>query len=185
MLFLQANLGNILLILISIIIYFFFGNITIIPLSLILILCYLDATIFNISFEYQRITLIIARIAKASNSALSIPQLQVLMTNNKIVPFMVIDAVISSMIIGYFLHTSILFLFIFLIVKYFLGIFIPTYKPYKLLFKYIGQELKKNTIELPQEYIEKIRLNKYYSELPHNKEYELWAYKKYKNLQTK
>ena len=180
MLFLRANLNYILLILVAILVFFFFGSVKDIPLFLIILLCYLDITVFNISFEYQRITLILARIAKVHNSNLGLPQLQILMTNNKIVPFLILDAIVSGIIIGYFLHTSLLFLSLYLLAKYLLGIFIPTYKPYSLLFKYIGQELENSTMTLPQEYMEKIRLKKYFEELPHDKSYENWAYKKYK-----
>jgi hypothetical protein len=156
MLFFKANIGNIFLLLIAIYIYFFLKDIDTIPLYFIIILCYLDITIFNISFEYQRITLIISRIAKvAHNSNLSVPQLQILMTNNKIVPLLIIDAVIAGIIIGYFLHASLVFLLLYLIAKYLMGIFIPTYKPYALLFKYVGQELENKSIKSAHEILEK------------------------------
>jgi hypothetical protein len=171
--FLRANLGNILIAIVAAIVYFFLKDIKSLPLLLILILGYIDITIFNISFEYQRITLVIARLAKAHKSTnLSVPQLQVLMTSDKISPLLLIDAVISGIITGYFLLTSIWYLIAFFVMKYLLGIFLPSYKPYKYLFKLVGQELNNNSMSQPHEFIEKTLLLTYYKMLPHNKNYE-------------
>lgn len=177
----QANIANVLTIIVAILLTFFLKEIRFIPIIYLIFLSYIDIWLFKIAFEYQRITLILSRIARLNHSRYSIPKLQILMTNSTFAFFLFLQAFLTGFVIGYFLSTSIFFLIIFLILKYLFSFIIPAYIPYKKLFTNIEKELNSKNMTVPEEYIEKTRLQKYFAELPHNKEYENWAFKKYGN----
>ena len=177
--FIQANISNIVIIIIAILISFFLRDIKSIPVIYIVFLCYVDIWFFKIAFEYQRITLIISRIAKLNHSHFSIPELQILMTDNSIAFLLFLKAFLTGFIIGYFLLNSLIFLILFLLFQYLLNFLIPAYIPYNNLFMLINKEINKKNIRNAEEYIEKIKLKKYFEEIPHTPNYENWAFKKY------
>jgi hypothetical protein len=180
-LFFQANIGGIMTVILATLIFFFFRDVKLIPPVFIFFLCYIDIWIFKIAFEYQRITLTISRIAKSNNSNFSIPELQILMTDTSIALLLLLKSFLTGFLIGYFLLNSLIFLIIFLIFQYLLNIIIPAYIPYNLLFKLVNKEIRRKTPANADEYIEKIRLEKYFEEIPHTSNYGNWAFKKYGN----
>jgi hypothetical protein len=114
-----------------------------------------------------------------NHSKFSIPELQVLMTNNSIALLLFLKSLLTGFIIGYLLLNSLALLTLFLIFEYLLNSFIPAYIPYNYLFKLIGQEINKRALESTGEYIEKVRLEKYFEEIPHTSKYERLAVQKY------
>jgi hypothetical protein len=88
---------------------------------------------------------------------------------------------LTGFILGYFLSTSWLFLVIFLVFEYLLNILVPAFIPYGYLFRRVSKEIKKRNYENAHEIVEKIRLEKYLDEMPHDSTYESWALKKYGN----
>lgn len=180
--FIRANIGNIIIAIVAILILIFFrSSIKSIPLIYIIFLCYLDIWLFKIAFEYQRITLIISRIAKINHSQPSIPELQILLTDDTFAFQFFLKSFLSGFIIGYFLLNSIILLIVFLLLESLFSNFIPGYIPYNYLFKLIDKELNKDNFENVVELFEKNRLKKYFNEIPHTSNYEDWAYKKYGN----
>lgn len=181
--FFRANVGNILTIVIVVLIYFFFRGIKNIPLIYFIFICYIDIWLFKIAFEYQRITLILSRIAKFNNSSqLSIPELQILMTDNFFAFIFFHQFFLSGFIVGYSILNSLVYLILYLLFKYFLCSSIPTYIPFNYLFRLVNRELNRSEITInPIEYFEKSNLKKYFEEMPHNSNYEDWAFDKYGN----
>lgn len=179
--FIQANIVNVVTIIVTILISLFFRDIKSIPAIYIVFLCYIDIWFFKIAFEYQRITLIISRIAKLNHSLFSIPELQILMTDNSVAFLLFLKSFLTGFIIGYFLLNSLIFLILFLLFQYLLNFLIPAYIPYSNLFILIDKEINKRNIRNAEEYIEKIKLKKYFEEMPHTSNYENWAFRKYGN----
>ncbi|MDD4110557.1 MAG: hypothetical protein PHS54_03275 [Clostridia bacterium] len=103
------------------------------------------------------------------------------MTNDFISFLLFIKSFLTGLIIGYFLLNSLIFLIIFLILQYLLSFVVPTYIPYKHLFKLVGEEINKKDFKEIEEYIEKVRLKKYFEEIPHTSDYENWIFNKYGN----
>ena len=176
--YLKANIGTIITVIEAFLILIFFRNVKYIPVIYILLLCYLDIWLFKIAFEYQRITLIVSRIAKLNHSLFSIPELQILMTNSVVSFELLLKSFLSGFVIGYLLLNSLVYLGIFLLIQLLFSGLIPSYIPYKYLFSIISKELNRRDISKAEEYIEKIRLKKYFDELPHTSEYENSAFKK-------
>lgn len=177
--FIQANIGSILTIITALVTIFIMKDAKNIPIFYMIIAFYLDIWFFKIAFEYQRITLLISRIAKLNKSRFTIAELQILMTNNSFALLLFFSSFLTGIIIGYLLLKSIIFLVIFIFLKYILNFLIPTYIPYAKLFELVSEEINKNIIQNPIEYIEKLILKKYFEELPCTKDYENWAFKKY------
>lgn len=180
-LFIKANIGNIVIIIFAVLVFFFFREVKLIPIIYILFLCYFDIWLEKIAFEYQRITFTISRIAKLNQSQFSIPELQILMTNDSISFFLFLKSFLTGFIFGYFLLNSLIFLVLFIVFQYLLNFIIPTYIPFKYLFKLIDKEIKKINVENVKEYVEKIRLEKYFEDIPHTSQYENWIFNKYGN----
>jgi len=178
-LFIQASTGGIATVIVAVLIFLFFRDLKLIPPVYIFLLCYIDIWLFKIAFEYQRITLTISRIARFNNSKLSIPELQILMTDSSIALSLLLTAFLTGLLIGYFLLSSLTFLITFLIFRYLLNFLIPAYIPYNFLFKLVNKEINKKTLVNAEEYIEKIRLEKYFEEMPHTSNYGNWALKEY------
>ncbi len=179
--FIKANIGNVVIVIIAVLVFFFFRNIKFIPIIYILFLCYFDIWLQKIACEYQRITFMISRIAKLNQSKFSIPELQILMTDDSISSILFFKSFLTGFIVGYFLLNSLIFLVLFLIFQYLLSFIIPTYIPFKYLFDLINKEIKKINIENTREYVEKIKLEKYFEDIPHTSQYENWIFNKYGN----
>jgi hypothetical protein len=177
--FVQANIGGIATFIVAVLIFFFFRDVKLIPPVYIFFLCYIDIWLFKIAFEYQRITLTISRIAKLNNSQLSIPELQILMTDTSIALLLFFKSILTGLLIGYFLLNSLIFLIIFLIFQYLLNFLIPAYIPYNYLFKLIDKEIDNKPLGNAEVYIEIIMLKKYFEEMPHTSNYGNWALKRY------
>lgn len=180
--FLEANIGNVVAIVVGIVTYIYYKKAGSIAPIVLIILCYIDIWLFKIAFEYQRITLIISRIAKLNKSQFVIPDLQVMMTSGTFGFFLFLTSFLTGYIVGYLLSKMVILLLLFLVVKYLLNMIVPGYIPYRKLFFVIGKEINNRDMGLPGEYIEKVRLNKYFEELPHDKTYEDSAFKKYGNV---
>ena len=177
------NISTILTFIIALLITALFPNTRELPLWFMLCLSYIDISIYNTTFEYQRITLTIARIAKLSDFPQTIPILQLLMTSPNIGILVYINAISTGVLIGYFFLKSIPLLVLFLLIRYLLNILIPTYVPFNYLFKLVGIELAKSA-KSSEDFMTKIRLTSYFEELPKNKTYENFALQQYgKDLQ--
>lgn len=179
--FIKANIGNVVIIIVAVLIFFFFRDVKLIPVIHILFLCYFDIWLQKIACEYQRITFMISRVAKLNQSQLSIPELQILMTDGHISFVLFLKSFLTGFIVGYFLLNSLIFLVLFLIFQYLLSFIIPTYIPFKYLFNLINKEIKKINIENTKEYVEKIKLEKYFEGIPRTSQYENWIFNKYGN----
>lgn len=178
-----ANIATILTFGLALLITVLFPNIKEIPLWVMICLSYFDISIFNTTFEYQRITLTVARIAKLSEFAQPVHLLQLLMTSPNIGVLVYINAVSTGVLIAYLFLKSIPLLILFLLVRYLLNILVPTYVPFNYLFKLVGTELAKS-IRSSEDFMTKIRLTRYFEELPKDKTYEKFAFQKYgKDLQ--
>lgn len=178
---LRANIANVFIVISSIAFVFFFPKVKSVHFVYIFLLIYLDFFIYKTTFEYQRITYILARIAKHNGSSVSIPQLQLLMTTGSMGIIIFLQAFLTGFIIAYLYLNSIVYLLVFLVVRYLLNFIVPTITPYRLLFTLLTKEFKKIASDNPVETIEKIRLAKYFEEMPHTKEYENWAFLKFGN----
>jgi len=188
MLFLQANIGLITSLISAILLVLFFPQVANLPLFYILILTYLDISIQNIAFEYQRISLTLARIAKIDNpmfATYSIPEIQLLLSSASFSAWFFFSSFITGFLLAYLYLNSFLWVIGFLILKYFLAIFIPTYKPYKLLFNYMEKELYNINTGNSLNIILKSMLRKYFGEMPHTKKYEEWASTRYGKSHSK
>ena len=179
--FTRANIGVIVGIITAVAIYLFLRDVKHISLSYVIPLCYIDIWLFKIFFEYQRITLTISRVAKINNSKLSVAELQILLADDIISVLLFLKSFLTGFLVGYFLLTSWLFLIVFLIFEYLLNFFVPAFIPYDYLFERIEKELKKRDYGKAHEIVEKIRLETYFDEMPHDSTYENWALKKYGN----
>ena len=182
MLFLQANIGIVASIIFAFVLVTFFPQIGAFSLISVLLLIYIDITLHSIAFEYQRVSLILARIAKFDNSnfsSLSIPEIQILISSASFSTYFFFTFIITGFILAYLYLHSLAWLGGYLVVKYLISSFIPTYKPYKLIFKFMGDEFKKLDLKDPANLIHKAQLNRYYDEMPHTGKYEDWAFNKY------
>jgi hypothetical protein len=123
----------------------------------------------------------LARIACISGSTLSIVEMQIMMANSVFSFLLFFSSFLTGLVFGILLLKSFIFLLGFVVLKYFLNTLIPACIPYKLLFKLIEEELNKISPKNVNLYISRIRINKYFEEMPHNKDYENWAFRKYGN----
>lgn len=179
---LQANIGIITTFIVAILLVLLMPQINNIPILIIVLLVYIDITLYKVAFEYQRVSLTIARIAKMESSSfshMSIPEIQLLLSSSKLSFLFYLTSFLTGFIIAYLYLSSILFLIAYLFVKYLFSMFIPTYIPYKLLFKFMGLEFEKTDLRHPQELIYKTLLRKYFDDMPHSRKYESWAFEKY------
>jgi hypothetical protein len=182
MLFFQANIGIIASLIFALILAIFFPQIRSLSLVPILVIIYVDITIHSIAFEYQRISLTLARIAKIDSlsfASLPITQAQLLLSSTSFSTYFFFSFLITGFLLAYLYLLSPLLLVGYLILKYFLADFIPTYKPYKLLFNFMDKEFKNNDLKNPITLIYKTKLKQYFDEMPHTRKYEDWAVKKY------
>lgn len=181
MLFLQANIGIIFSIIFALLLVVFFPQVVDFPILATLLLIYLDITLHSIAFEYQRISLIIARVAKLDNpgfASLSIPEIQLLISSTSLSKYFFFTFIITGFILAYLYLHSFVWLGGYLFFKYVLSDFIPKYKPYKLLFKLMHKEFINKEGD-PGDLLYKAKLRPYFDEMPHTKKYEDWAFKKY------
>jgi hypothetical protein len=176
----KANIGFFITIVSALLTFLLFSNLRSLPIIITLIFCYLDIWLYKIFFEYQRITLILARIFSLEDSDLSVVQIQMILANDTLSLLLLFSSFFTGLIWGILLQKSLILFLIYLILKHFLNTLIPAYIPYTLWFKLVENEANKvdrnGTI-----YLQKIRIQKYLEEMPHNKNYENWAFKKYGN----
>src|SRR5688500_14752821 len=113
--FLAAQLPLVLSIVIAFVLYFALPGLVNIPLSVMLLVAYLDITVLKIMFEHQRITLALARLSRHEAESFSTVEVQALITSNTMAAVGTLEAVIAGVIIAYMAQLSIFFLIAYLV----------------------------------------------------------------------
>lgn len=183
--FLQANIGGLIGLIVLVLSYLFkidqfVGFKTI---SLLTIVCFY---IYCTAFEYQRITLTLARCIKVkigNEENIGVVEIQELLSSPIMGYVLLSEGIVFGIVGGFLLRISVVYLLIILFVKYIVLAWIPTPAPFGVLFKLIDKELT-NTgkqLMLSGRMNVLITLISIYKRMPHNKTYEDWAFKEYGN----
>ncbi len=150
---------------------------------LLLLLSILSILANGIAFQYQRITLTIARCLKATigYNFVSIPQIQILLTAPIMVPLLIIESIIYGLVIGCLFRVSSLYAFLLMLIKYIATTFMPLPTPYKLLFRLIKTELEKSFTKYWHPHYIPLLAELFFivHSMPHNRYFEDWAERKY------
>jgi len=184
--FLQANMGIIIGTIVFFFSYIFHVN-QFINLKTIIVMTIICFYIYRIVFEYQRITLILARCVKLkinNEEIIDIFDIQVLLSSSVLGFVLFLESVVFGIVAGYFLRINVFYLLIVLVVKYLVLAWIPIPIPFTIFFQLIDKEIVKAGRELM--ILGKIKsmviLVSTYRKMPHNKTYEDWAFKEHGNV---
>ncbi|PIR42211.1 hypothetical protein CO058_02085 [candidate division WWE3 bacterium CG_4_9_14_0_2_um_filter_35_11] len=180
---LQANFGGLIGLIVMLLAYLyhvdrFVGHWTIFILTIV------SLYIFCFAFEYQRITLILARCVKSKVATeVSISDIQAWLSSPMLGFIFLLESIVFGIISGYLLSINIIYLVIVLFIKYIVLAWIPVPLPFGVLFRLINRELI--TLTQPSIFLGNmmliLQLKHIYKEMPHDKTYEDWAFKEYGN----
>lgn len=185
LLILQANIGS-LFGLIALILSYLFHADQFINFRIIIILTVVSFYIYRVLFEYQRITLTLARCVKvkiSNEENIGVVDIQVLLSSSILGFILFLEAIVFGIIAGYLLRISIVYLAIVLFVKYIVLAWIPIPTPFGVFFRLIDKELISagRKIMISGHMKTMLFLISIYKEMPHDKSYEDWAFKEYGN----
>lgn len=185
-LFFQANIGSIVG-LIALILSYILHIDQLITFKTMIALLAVSLYIYCLAFEYQRITLTLARCIKAKvgvEEEISVVDVQVMLASSVIGFILFLQSIVFGIVAGYLLRTSFVYLIAVIFFKYFVLAWIPTPVPFGLLFRLLSRELVGAGRELISmgKFKSMIFLVHVFREMPHNKTYEDWAFIKYGNV---
>lgn len=179
--FIKANIANLLGLIVFLSTFFLSDSK---PLNVFLILIAgISIYLYLITFEYQRMTLMIGRYISFKNEIENktyITHIQMLLSPSmKMVALIFIDSIITGFTLAIFLKFNVFLFLVYLIVKYVLIAILPIPLPYAYLFSELKNaigDLSKIFTQTPENVSILMQSLEVYKKMPHNKNYENWIY---------